>query len=141
MISKMIVCSALCVPVIASCSAPISIEPQFAVGRAPGCVLVEDVNGDGKFDLVVANERGGDASVLLGDGNGGFSPVRGSPFPAGHSPNDLAAGDFNRDGRLDLAIANHDKQRLTVLLGDGRGRFAPAPNSPFTIAVRPHTHG
>ncbi len=137
----MIVRSALCVPLIASCSAPLSSETHFAVGRAPGCVLVEDVNGDGKFDLVVANELGGDASVLLGDGNGGFSPARGSPFPAGHSPNDLAVGDFNRDGRIDLAIANHDEQHLTVLLGDGRGSFAPAPNSPFTIAVRPHTHG
>ncbi len=76
MITKLIVRSALCVPLIASCSAPLSIEPHFAVGRAPGCVLVDDVNGDGKFDLVVANELGGDVSVLLGDGNGGFVPAR-----------------------------------------------------------------
>jgi len=141
MISKMIVRSALYLPFVASCSAPLSSEPHFSVGRAPGCVLVEDFNGDGKFDLVVANEHGSDASVLLGDGKGGFSPAPGSPFPAGHSPNDLAVGDFNRDGRLDLAIANHETQHLTVLLGDGRGAFAPAPNSPFTVAVRPHTHG
>jgi FG-GAP-like repeat len=90
---------------------------------------------------VTANELSGDASVLLGDGKGGFSPAPGSPFPAGHDPNDIAVGDFNRDGCLDLAFANHETQQLTVLLGDCRGRFAPAPHSPFSVAVRPHPHG
>jgi FG-GAP-like repeat len=141
MVSKMIVRSALCVSLFASCSAPLSSEPHFAVGRAPGCVLVEDFDDDGKLDIVVANERGSDVSVLLGDGKGAFSPARGSPFPAGHNPNDLAVGDFDRDGRLDLAIANHETQHLTVLLGDGQGGLTPARNSPFTVAVRPHTHG
>jgi len=141
MISKIIVRSALCLPLVTSCTAPHSSEPHFAVGRAPGYVSVEDFNGDGNLDMVVANEQGSDVSVLLGDGKGGFSRARNSPFPAGHNPNDLAVGDFNRDGRLDLAIANHETQHLTVLLGDGRGGLAPAPNSPFTVAVRPHTHG
>ena len=112
--------------VVASCSAPRSNEPRFAVGRSPGCVSVEDFNGDGRLDMVVLNEQSNDASVLLGDGKGGFAPTPGSPIPAGDSPNDLAAGDFNRDGHLDLAIANHETQHLTVLLGDGRGRFEPA---------------
>ena len=65
--------------------------------------------------------KSSDVSVLLGDGKGGFAPRAAHRLPAGHSPNDLAAGDFNRDGRLDLAIANHETQHLTVLLGDGRG--------------------
>jgi hypothetical protein len=138
---RAIVLLAVCLLVLASCSASVSTHRQFAVGRAPGYVLIEDVNGDGKFDLVVANERSGDVSVLLGDGNLGFLPARGSPFPAGDSPNDLAAGDFNRDGRADLAIANHEKPHLTVLLGEGRGGFAPAVNSPFFVKVKPHPHG
>ena len=100
-----------------------------------------DLNADGNVDIVVANEKSGDASVLLGDGKGGFSQARGSPFPAGPSPNDIAVGDFNRDGRLDLAFANHETQHLTVLLGDGRGGFAQAPGSPVTVTVRPHVHG
>jgi hypothetical protein len=99
------------------------------------------LNGDGRLDLVVANEKGGDVSVLLDDGRGGFSPSRGAPFPAGPSPNDLASGDFNGDGRVDLAIANHEAQYLTVLLGDGRGVLAPAPSSPVAVVVRPHVHG
>jgi hypothetical protein len=114
---------------------------RFAVGAGPGSVAIADFNGDGKLDIVTANEQSGDASVLLGDGKGGFLPAPGSPFPAGNAPNDIAVGDFNQDGRLDLAFANHETQHLTVLLGDGRGRFVPAPQSPLTVAVRPHPHG
>lgn len=114
---------------------------RFATGSAPGSVEVADFNGDGKPDLVVANEQSQDATVLLGDGRGGFTAAPGSPFAAGQQPNDIAIGDFNRDGKPDLAFANHEAKHLTVLLGDGRGGFAPAPGSPFAVAVRPHTHG
>jgi hypothetical protein len=114
---------------------------HFPVGTAPESVAVADFNGDGKLDLVTANVESGDASVLLGDGKGGFSPAPGSPFPAGHSPNDIAVGDFNRDGCLDLAFANHETQYLTVLLGDCHGRFVPAPHSPVAVSVKPHPHG
>jgi hypothetical protein len=141
MIKGTTILSALCLSFVASCTSPRLSEPHFAVGRAPGSILVVDLNDDGRLDLVVANEKGGDVSVLLGDGKGGFSASRGSPFPAGPSPNDLASGDFNGDGRVDLAIANHETQHLTVLLGDGRGVLDPAPNSPFTVVVRPHVHG
>jgi hypothetical protein len=114
---------------------------RFAVGTAPGSVDIADFNGDHKSDLAVANERSDDVTVLLGDGKGGFSPAKGSPFPAGRNPNDIAAGDFNRDGKLDLAFANHEEKYLTLLLGDGHGGFAPAPRSPFAAEVKPHTHG
>jgi hypothetical protein len=114
---------------------------RFAVGKGPGSVAVADFNGDGKLDIVAVNEQSGDASVLLGDGQGGFAPAAGSPFPAGHDPNDVTVGDFNRDSCLDLAFANHETQQLTVLLGDCRGGFAPAPDSPVAVAVKPHPHG
>ena len=114
---------------------------RFPVGSAPGVVEIADVNGDGKPDIIVANERSNDVTILLGDGKGGFTQAKGSPFPAGHAPNDIAVGDFNRDGRLDLAFANHENKYLTVLLGEGQGGFTPAPNSPFAADVKPHTHG
>jgi len=131
----------MCVSFVAGCTAPRSSEQHFAVGSAPGYVLVEDLNGDGRLDLVVANEKGSSVSVLLDDGKGGLLPSRGSPFPAGPNPNDLASGDFNGDGRVDLVIANHETQHVTVLLGDGQGALAPAPSSPVTVFVRPHVHG
>jgi FG-GAP-like repeat len=113
----------------------------LSAGDGPATVAVADFNADGKMDVVAVNERSGDASVFLGDGKRGFSPAPGSPVPAGPNPNDVAVGDFNRDGKLDLAFANHDTQQLTVVLGDGRGDFAPAPYSPLAVAVNPHPHG
>lgn len=114
---------------------------RFPVGTAPGSVEIADFNGDNKFDIVVANETSSNVSILLGVGQGRFAPAKGSPFAAGQLPNDIAVGDFNRDGKLDLAVANHELTHLTLLLGDGNGGFAPAPNSPLAVEVKPHVHG
>ncbi|HEX3282962.1 MAG TPA: VCBS repeat-containing protein [Pyrinomonadaceae bacterium] len=132
----------------ANCQAPSSgtasapaAGSRFPTGTAPGSVEIADFNGDGKFDCVVANEQSNNVTVLLGDRKGGFKQAKGSPFPAGHAPNDIAVGDFNRDGKLDLAFANHEEKHLTVLLGDGQGGFTPGPNSPLALEVKPHVHG
>jgi hypothetical protein len=89
---------------------------------------------------MVVNEGSNNVTILLGDGKGKFAQAAGSPFPAGNSPNDIAIGDVNGDGKLDLAFPNHETKHVTLLLGDGRGRFAPAPNSPLTIKSDPHPH-
>ena len=102
---------------------------------------IADFNRDRNPDLAIANSRSNNVTILLGDGKGGFVEAKGSPFPAGHSPNDICIGDFDGDGKLDLAIANHEVKYLTVLLGDGQGGFSPAPGSPVTVLSRPHTHG
>jgi hypothetical protein len=102
---------------------------------------VEDLNRDATLDLAVANTLGNDVTVLLGDGRGGFRPAAGSPFAAGKSPNDIGAGDFDGNGALDLAFANHDAAYVTLLLGDGKGGFRPAPGSPFGVQSKPHPHG
>lgn len=114
---------------------------QIAVGGGPGSVAVVDVNADQRPDLVVANETGNSVSVLLGDGAGGFQEAAGSPYPAGPNPNDIAAGDFNGDAVIDLAFPNHETDHVTVLLGDGRGGFAPSPGSPVAVQSNPHPHG
>ena len=114
---------------------------RIKVGNSPASVMLGDVNRDGKLDVIVANQRDNNVTVMLGDGKGSFTPAPGSPFPSGNSPNDIAVGDVNGDGKLDLAFANHDTKYVTVLLGDGRGGFAAAPNSPFTVNSRPHPHG
>ena len=104
----------------------------------PGGVEAADLNGDARPDLVVTNESGS-VSIFMNDGKGRFHEAPGSPFAAGSHPNDVASADFNGDDRPDLAFANHEMHALTVLVGDGRGGFAPAPS----VAVRsvPHPHG
>ena len=114
---------------------------RIRVGSYPASVALADVNADGKLDLLVANQRDNNVMVLLGDGRGTFAPASGSPFPAGNNPNDIAVGDINGDGQVDLAFANHDTKYVTVLLGAGRGSFALAAGSPFTVNSRPHPHG
>jgi hypothetical protein len=99
-------------------------------------VAVGDFNGDGKPDLAVANfnwPNPGTVSVLLGKGDGTFLPAQ--SFPAGKYPNSVAVGDFNGDGKPDLAVANHgdiygNGQGVSVLLGQGDGTFQPAQSFP-----------
>lgn len=114
---------------------------RFRAGKGPGSLALADLNGDGRLDLVVANDESDEVTVLLGDGRGGFMAAPGSPFPAAKSPNDIAVADFDGDGKPDLAFANHDTKYVTVLLGDSRGGFRPAPGSPVAVQSRPHPHG
>jgi hypothetical protein len=114
---------------------------HIAVGRNPIMLLVAEVDGDRKLDLIVSNEGDDRVTVLVGDGRGHFRPAPASPFAAGPHPSDLTVADFNRDGKLDIAVANHTVPQFTLLLGDGKGGFRPAPGSPFTVATRPHSHG
>src|SRR5262249_52776561 len=72
-------------------------------------------------------------SVLLGNGNGTFSPAVTTGLLAG--ANSVAAGDFNRDGRLDLVIANRLTDVVEVLQGNGDGTFQA---NPLLLPVRPN---
>jgi hypothetical protein len=113
----------------------------FSTGHGPASIAVADLNYDHHPDLIVANVEDGTLTVFLGDGIGGFTPAPGSPFACGPSANDIAVADLNGDGNPDLIVANTGTPYLTVLLGDGHGRFAPSPHSPFATRSFPHVHG
>ena len=109
---------------------PASSSP-VSVGANPTDLVSADFNGDGKLDLAVPNSTDNTLTILLGNGDGTFSPVTSSPA-TGTTPFGLAVGDFNADGKLDLAVANFDENTATILLGNGDGTFAPAPSPPAT---------
>ena len=116
-------------------------ETTIRVSKGPRWISVVDVNHDRNPDLLVANADSGTVTVLLGDGQGQFREAVGSPFAAGHLPNDIASADMNGDGNLDLVIADHQSPFITILLGDGKGGFRPAPGSPVDVHSHPHPHG
>lgn len=78
----------------------------MAVGNGPQAILAADFNNDGKLDLALANSGDGTVTLLLGNGNGTFTPSAGSPYRVGPGASGLAVADFNGDGKLDLAVVN-----------------------------------
>jgi len=111
----------------------------FTVGTDPDYLVVGDFNGDGIPDLATANFDNSNVTVLLGDGSGGFMAAPGSPFAVGSGPYSMVEGDFNGDGIQDLATVNLNVNTVSVLFGNGSGGFAPAPGSPFTVALIPQS--
>jgi len=117
---------------------------NYPVGPNPTAIIIGDFNDDSKPDLVVANPNniasptpGNSISLLLNTGRGSFGPR--TDIPVGDGPYALAKGDFNKDGKLDLAVtlvgSNYQGKTVAVLLGDGAGFFT-ALNT-FTVESGP----
>jgi hypothetical protein len=118
-------------------------------GASDTQILVGDLNGDGKLDLVTySTSPKPTATVYLGDGHGGFQQASTLDISMGQNPfgnyilpSDLALGDFNGDGKLDLAVAYYDYYAapsvVRIYAGDGAGHFA-APQS-VTVGANPFT--
>jgi hypothetical protein len=98
-----------------------SFAPQktFAVGTNPQALAVGDFNQDGKPDLVVANLKSGNDSVLLNTTPAGAATpafAAQQTFAVGNNPIFVAVGDFNGDGKPDLAVSNFTDKTVSVLL-------------------------
>jgi hypothetical protein len=106
---------------------------KLPTGFRPTAALTAGVNADGAGDFVVAGDAG-QLLAFLSDARGGFTMS--PPTPCGAHPSSLAAGDLTRDGRVDVVVANHETDYITLLVGDGAGVFAHG--SFASIPIRTH---
>ncbi len=110
----------------------------YKAGVHPFEVVIGDFNADGKADLAVSNEsnrrpefdtKPGTVSIFFGDGSGKFPAA--VNVPAHKTPAGLAAADFNRDGKLDLAVTNAGSGDFSLLLASPEVHFAPPVQIPY----------
>ncbi|MCI0568508.1 MAG: FG-GAP-like repeat-containing protein [Acidobacteria bacterium] len=116
--------------------------PSITVGRGPQAVAAADFNGDGRLDLAVTSEL--DDVILIfngkGDGNFTFARLLDARSASQKSAETVAgafgivAEDFNRDGKVDLAVTQYCTDALAILLGNGNGTF----QIPTTLSVGRH---
>ena len=107
----------------------LSAGGPFAAGDSPEDITLADFNEDGLTDLATANHETTYATILLGDGKGGFVPA--SPpritVPSRPHPHGVAAGDFDDDGHLDLAIESWQENTVLIFNGNGKAGFSTEP--------------
>ena len=96
---------------------------SLASGSQPQSVVAADVNGDNKFDLIVANYGTGDVDILLNAGNGMFPNQAICLKTSASFLYSVSAADVNGDNKLDIIVANYGRDNIGVLLNTGQGTF------------------
>lgn len=98
-------------------------------------VALADLDGDGDLDVVFANyadSKNEPSRIFFNDGSGRFSWESGRyPLSAERRPyqhKEVEVGDIDRDGDIDIVLADFERQPILYLVNDGRGRFAEAAN-------------
>jgi hypothetical protein len=131
-------------------SGSFAAKQDFTTGTNPGSVAIGDLDGDGKPDLVLANQSSNTVSVLRNTatsgsiGSGSFAAKQ--DFATGAAPQQSAIGDIDGDGKPDLAVANDGGLNTVSVLRNtatsgsiGSGSFAVkqdfTANNPYSLAI------
>ncbi len=100
--------------------------------------VAEDFDGDGQMDLVNTDEAAGLIEILPGTGPGTFgTPIR---LYVGRDPHAVALGDFDRDGRIDIAVAHRATQTIAILLNRSAEKTKAPIRVPRTGDTAPKKH-
>ncbi|WP_324671437.1 FG-GAP-like repeat-containing protein [Hymenobacter sp. GOD-10R] len=113
---------------VARSSGQFSSTPDVAVGAAPAGITLGDVNGDGRLDLLSANNVSNTISVRLNTGPGTFTSSQEVAVGPGNLPEQVALGDLDSDGDLDMVIATAGSPNIngtvSVRFNNGQGVFS-----------------
>jgi hypothetical protein len=94
------------------------------VGSGPRSATTEDVNMDGRVDILVANFGGSTVTVITNaGGTAGLFAVASSPA-TGAGDISIAGGDFNQDGFPDFVTVNYTAGTLSIMTNNGSGSFS-----------------
>jgi hypothetical protein len=122
---------------------------RVTVNPDPTSVATGDLNNDGKLDFVVAGAQPGNTAgnffmSCLGDGAGNFSRKQLVDLGAGSLKGEISLGDFNEDGKLDVAYPvtgsqiQHDASHVVLIyFGNGAGNFSAGPV--IEVGNEPHS--
>jgi large repetitive protein len=120
-------------------------QVTFPTGPGPRTVSIGDINGDGKPDLAVANLDSSNVSILFNTTATGATTPTFAPqvtFPTGDRPYPVSIGDFNADGKPDLAVGNLFDTNVSILLNTTvTGATTPtfAPQVTFPTGAIPYS--
>jgi len=117
-------------------------KKDFVTGDSPFNIVLSDINGDGRLDMIVVNIGANTVAVLRNistPGNVDFaSPLI---YAVGSSPHQLAVGDLDGDGRPDLVTANFNANSISVLRNSTENPDAISFESAIDIPAGTGPHG
>ncbi|MBS1524387.1 MAG: VCBS repeat-containing protein [Bacteroidetes bacterium] len=111
------------------------IKVDIPVGNSPSNVMLQDLDGDGKPELIVTNKQDNNVSVFHNNAASGTISVNSfgpkTDFAVGTAPVALGIGDIDRDGKPDIVVSSSASGKTSILLNQTvpgsitRSSFAP----------------